>query len=331
MHSSRPSLVRALSTGIVAIALVVVANVVPEAQTTLVLQEGFEDASFASRGWYDSTGSVLSTAEKYTGTRSLECRFTVGGTSCGSPGRHLFPVSDSVYISYYIKHSPTWVGSGKPYHPHMFNVVTNVDGIYVGPAYTHLTTYVEENGGAPVVGIQDSMNIDEARTGQNLTAVTEQRAVAGCNGDSDGHGNGDCYPVGSLHRNGKLWRATGTYFDNVPGSATYKGSWHLVEAFFRLNTISGGKGVKDGVIRYWYDGNLIIDLTNVMLRTGAQPTMKFNQMLFLPFIGDGSPVDQTFWIDDLTLALVRPATPPQPPNSSSSQLPAAPTNLRIVP
>jgi hypothetical protein len=121
------------------------------------------------------------------------------------------------------------------------------------------------------------------------------------------------------------------FFDNVPGSATYKGSWHLVEAFFRLNTISGGKGLKDGVIRYWYDGNLIIDLTNVVLRTGAQPTMKFNQMLFLPFIGDGSPVDQTFWIDDLTLALVRPSPPPQPPTSSSSQLPAAPTNLRIVP
>jgi hypothetical protein len=59
--------------------------------------------------------------------------------------------------------------------------------------------------------------------------------------------------------------------------------------------------------------------------------MKFNQMLLLPFIGDGSPVDQTFWIDDLTLALVRPTPPPPPPTSSSSQVPAAPTNLRIVP
>jgi len=322
---------RALWTGTAALVLFVMGTIGPEAQTSVVLQEGFEDASFASRGWYDSTGSVLSTVEKYSGLRSLECRFTRGGTSCPSPGRHLFPASDSVYISYYIKHSTTWVGSGKPYHPHMFNVVTNMNGTYVGPAYTHLTTYVEENGGVPVVGIQDAMNIDETRIGQNLTAVTEQRAVAGCNGDSDGHGNGDCYLSGSVHRNGKLWRANGVYFDDTPGSPTYKGDWHLVEAYFKLNTIVGGKGARDGVIRYWYDGNPIIDLTNVVLRTGAQPTMQFNQMLFLPFIGDGSPVDQSFWVDDLTLALVRPAVPPQPPRSSSSAVPAAPTNLRIIP
>jgi hypothetical protein len=28
-----------------------------------------------------------------------------------------------------------------------------------------------------------------------------------------------------------------------------------------------------------------------------------------PYIGDGSPVDQRFWIDDLTVATSRPAVP----------------------
>jgi hypothetical protein len=309
---------------------VVIANVdAPSAQTAVFFQESFEDTAFASRGWYDAPGGVLSTAEKYSGSRSLECHFTPGGTKCASPGRRLFPASDSVYLSFYIKHTTNWVGSGRNYHPHMFNFVTNVDGAFIGPAYTHLTTYVEENNGYSVLAIQDSMNIDESRVEQDLTHVTEQRAVAGCNGDSDGYGNGDCYPSGAVHRNAKFWRASRPSFDSTPSSPTYKGDWHLVEAFFRLNSIVGGKGVNDGIIRYWYDGNLIIDRSDIAMRTGIHSTMKFNQFLFLPFIGDGSPVDQTFWIDDVVVASVRPATPPVPPRQTSPA-PATPVNLRIV-
>jgi len=40
----------------------------------------------------------------------------------------------------------------------------------------------------------------------------------------------------------------------------------------------------------------------VLLRTGAHPTMKFNQLLIGPYIGDGSPVDQSLWVDNLTVA-----------------------------
>jgi hypothetical protein len=213
----------------------------------------------------------------------------------------------------------------------MFQFVTDVDGVYIGPAYTHLTTYVEENNGVPVLAIQDGMNIDETRIGQNLTAVTEQRAVAGCNGDSDGHGNGDCYSTGSVHANGKAWRPSRAYFDSTPGSPTYKGDWHLVEAFFRLNSVVGGKGVRDGVLQYWYDGNLIVNHSNVVMRTGANASMRFNQFLVLPYIGDGSPLDQTFWLDDLVVAATRPSPPPTPPQSTAPGLPAAPLNLRIVP
>jgi hypothetical protein len=300
----------------------------PSAQTTIFLQEGFEDSNFTSRGWYDSPAAVLSSTEKLSGSGAFECRFSVGATKCVSPGRHLFPASDSVYLSYYIKHSSNWIGSGRTYHPHLFNFVTDLDSAFIGPAYTHLTTYVEENAGYPVLAIQDSMNIDEMRIGQDLTRTTEQRAVAGCNGDSDGYGDGECYPSGGVHRNGKGWRTSSMYFDNNAGSATFKGSWHRVEAYFKLNSVASGKGAKDGVIRYWYDGNLVFDRTDIVMRTGVHPTMKFNQFLFLPFIGDGSPVDQTFWVDDVIVAAARPATSP-PPNQSS-QAPVTPVNLRIV-
>jgi hypothetical protein len=300
----------------------------------IVLQEGFEDSNFASRGWYDSSSAALSSIEKYAGTRSFECHFAVGATGCsgGTPRRHSITATDSTYISFYIKHSASWIGSGKPYHPHMFHFVTNEDPAYVGPAYTHLTTYIEELAGVPQLLIQDGKNIDEQRVGVDLTNVSENRAVAGCNGDSDGYGNGACYPSGSVHWNGKAWSAGQKVFGDTPGTPGYKGDWHLVEAYFKLNTIVNGKAVNDGILRYWYDGLLVMNHTNVVMRTGAHPTMMFNQLLVTPYIGDGSPVDQTFWMDNLMIATARPANPPPPPGGGGgTTAPSPPSNLRIVP
>ena len=73
----------------------------------------------------------------------------------------------------------------------------------------------------------------------------------------------------------------------------------------KLNTIVGGKGVNDGIVQYWFDGRLVIDRHDVLLRTGANPTMQFNQLVIAPYIGDGSPVAQSMWIDDLTVATGR--------------------------
>jgi hypothetical protein len=294
----------------------------------LFVSESFEDTAFTARGWYDGSGATLSSTEKYAGTRSFECRFARGGTGCvgGTPRRHLFTDSDGVYVSYYIKHSANWVGSGKPYHPHMFLLLTNADSQYAGPAYTHLTGYIEEVDGTPQVGIQDGANIDETRIGVDLTSTTEKRAVAGCNGDSDGYGAGDCYLSGSVHWNGKMWKLGQRYFDNTLGGPYYKGDWHVVESYFRLNTVANGKGLKDGLLQYWFDGALVLNRTDVVFRTGAQPGLKFNQFILAPFIGDGSPADQTFWVDNLVIAANRPAAPPVPPR----QAPAPPTNVRII-
>jgi hypothetical protein len=50
-----------------------------------------------------------------------------------------------------------------------------------------------------------------------------------------------------------------------------------------------------------------VDRHNVLFRTGAHPDMRFNPFLMAPYIGDGSPVSQTMWIDDITLMTGRPA------------------------
>ncbi|CAB1075302.1 hypothetical protein D1AOALGA4SA_3122 [Olavius algarvensis Delta 1 endosymbiont] len=299
----------------------------PDPPADILVEETFENTSFGSRGWYDNTNLVLSSTEHAPGSsKSVEFHFAAGATipDSGAATRILFTETDQIYVKYYVKYSANWQGSNKTYHPHEFMVLTNIDGKWSNLAYTHLTTYIEQNEGEPLLGIQDGQNIDTSRIGDNLTGITENRALAGCNGDSDGTGDGTCYSVGGgKYWNGKLWRAGQVYFQDAAGPY-YKNDWHLVEVFIKLNSIVGGKGVADGIVRYWYDGTLIIDHSSAMLRAGLHPNMKFIQFVIAPWIGDGSPVDQTFWVDDLTIATA-------PPDSSQAGTPPAPpTGLRVV-
>jgi hypothetical protein len=281
----------------------------------ILFQERFEDTDLASRGWYDNTTLELSTKEHLPGSKSsVEFHFLKGARvpeQSGGSIRKKFAESDAIYVSFYIKHSANWVGSGQPYHPHEFYILTNIDGgqcgDYCGLSVSHLTTYIEENGGMPALEIQDVLNIDQSRIGRDLTTITEQRAVAGCNGYSsaDDAGPEDCYRYGNIYRNDKTWKTDRTYFQDAPGP-NYKGDWHHIEAFFKLNSVVNGKGVADGILQYWYDDNLIMSSNNVLFRTGQYPSMKYNQFIMAPYIGDGSPVDQAIWIDDLTVATSRP-------------------------
>ena len=42
------------------------------------------------------------------------------------------------------------------------------------------------------------------------------------------------------------------------------------------------------------------------LKDSPQRADAFNQFAILPYIGDGSPVTQRFWVDDMTAATARP-------------------------
>ncbi|HSL20199.1 MAG TPA: Ig-like domain-containing protein [Vicinamibacterales bacterium] len=279
----------------------------PPPPSEILIEETFEDANLASRGWYDDTTPLLSTAEHVAGSaRSIEYRFNAGSTTptAAVALRRTFTPTGAVYLRYHVKYSTNWVGSEQPYHPHEFHFLTNRDGQWSGLSFTHLTVYVEQNGGTPLVGIQDGANVDQARVGQDLTSITELRGVAGCNGSSDGYPD-NCYMGGSGYVNEKKWTAGARYFSDTPG-AYYKSDWHLVEAYVKLNTISGGRGINDGVIQYWFDGQPVIDRRNVLLRTAANAGAEFNQIVIAPYIGDGSPVAQSFWIDNVTVATARP-------------------------
>jgi Big-like domain-containing protein len=279
---------------------------------TILFQENFEDANLASRGWYDNTSVLLSTAEHIAGsTSSAQYHFLPGATSPTSGGsqRHKFPTpSNSFYVSFYVKYSANWVGSGVAYHPHEFYTLSTLDGDYDGPSQNYLDVYVEHNylnGGRPRFEFQDnkSVNYSYGPVPNNLITTTEDRSTGGCNGVVESNIYSECFNFGTYWYNDK--QLTGpVVFQPNPGPG-YKNDWNFVEAYFQLNTIVNGIGQADGVAQYWFNGTLIIDRHDILFRTGAHPTIQFNQFIIAPYIGVGSPADQSMFIDNLRVATGR--------------------------
>lgn len=272
----------------------------------VLFRELFDDPDVASRHWYDNTKVVISKTEHIPGSAgSAEYHWLKGATAptSGNSMRRLFTPADSVCVDFWVKYSAGYTGSDHPYHPHEFLILTTENDSAAGPAFTYLTAYIEQNEGVPQLGLQDGMNIDLSKLKTDLTNTSEGRAVCGCNGvrKEEKATYTDCYKVkDTMYWNGKVWKADKVYFQSTPGQY-YQSGWHHVAAFFKLNSISDSRGQPDGIIRYWYDNKLIIESTSVIMRTAKHPSMKFNQFMIAPWIGDGSPVDQTFWVDDLTV------------------------------
>jgi hypothetical protein len=277
----------------------------------LLFQENFEDASLASRGWYDNTGAVLSTTEHIAGsTSSAQYRFLAGATTPTSGGaqRHKFTPTNSFYLSYYVKYSTNWVGSNRTYHPHEFMAMSTLDGDYNGPSNGYMVLYVEQsyqNGGKPRLGMQDNQSINSGYgpLPYNLVGITENRSTGGCNGMAESNMGSECYDAGSNWYN--LKQLLGPVVFQPNAGSGYKSNWNFVEAYFQLNTVVNGIGQPDGVMQYWFNGALILDRHDILFRTGAHPTIQFNQFLIAPYIGAGSPVDQSMFIDNLRVATSR--------------------------
>ena len=281
---------------------------------SVLLQENFADGAFAARGWYDNPDMPVTTAQHMPGaTAALEIHMPPGAVYAqfGTAARHAFQPTPTVYVSYWVKYSANWVGSGSMDHPHEFYVLSNQDGQYAPLANDWLTAYIETNfvngAGAPRLTLQDNLAINRSMgtTPVNLIGVTENRSVGGCNGIMESNLFSECYGSGTY--NDKQFNRGGTVaFQAQPGAAGYKGNWNHVEVYEQMNSVVGGVGVPDGVLQYWFNGTLVIDRHDVMLRTGARPTLSFAQFIIGPYIGVGSPVDQYMWIDNLTIATSRP-------------------------
>lgn len=293
------------------------------ANAATLLQERFNDARIASRGWYDNTSVTISAAEHAPkSTSSAAFAFQAGATTPTNGGsmRRQFRPSPTIYISYWVKYDSNWQDQTGGAGHHEIYLLTNRAPQYTNLAFTNLTAYLESWGtagqavaAAPHLSFQDGANIDQSNINVDLTEVTEFRSVTGCNGVLDPQYVATCYKSG----NGAYWNGK-----HIPGpSGTISlGTWHHVEAYYKLNSIVNGKGVADGVTKYWLDGKLLMDHRDVMMRTAQFPDMAFNQLVIGPYMCNGSPVTQTMYLDDILI------TDTLPGGTRSTTL-AAPGNL----
>jgi predicted amidohydrolase len=257
--------------------------------------ETFDDARLTERGWYDGRTFAISREGPRAGAGCIEYRWKSGTTmpERSSALRRQFEPTETVYLRFYVKLSPGWGWTGRSYHPHLVHVLTTENDKYHGPAASHLTLYIEPQEGKLRLAAQDIQNQDKPH------GLTQGPLRGGYNG---------------------------TFYDSKDVLFT-DDAWHCVEAMFKLNSLDRDRVNKDGIVRGWFDGKLVVERTDVVLRSTDFPNMKFNQFLLAPYFGPGLlPHEQTLWIDELAVGTERlgpivqeagtAAPRPAPPQSS---------------
>jgi hypothetical protein len=245
------------------------------AEPTMLFTEHFDDARLTARGWYDGDRFPISNARPHTGKGCVEFAWKAGTSiPVGSSAmRRLFEPTDTVYLRCFVRLSKGWKWTGRGYHPHLMHFMTTENGKFHGPAASHLTVYIEPWDGKLRLAAQDIQNKDKPH------GLTQGPLRGGYNG--------------------KMYDSKEVLFKDD--------EWHQVEALFRLNSLKADQANADGIVRGWFDGRLVIDRPDVVLRSPDFPKMKFNQFLLAPYFGPGLlPQAQTLWVDELSVGTGRP-------------------------
>ncbi len=237
--------------------------------------ESFEDGDLSKRGWYDGEKYRIAGGARH-GNGCIEYEWVSAdkGVTGSDGARRLFEPSEEVWLRFYLKLEKGWGWSGRSYHPHLLHFMTTENGKWHGPAASHLTLYIEPVNGRLRLAAQDIENQEAPR------GPTQGPLRGGYNG---------------------------TMFDCKEELFT-DDQWHCIEACFKLNTLDlkNDRPNADGVVRGWFDGKLVIDRTDVVLRSTDFPNMKFNQLLMTPYFGPGLlPHPQKLWIDELAVGRSR--------------------------
>ena len=286
---------------------------------TILFTESFNDPNLAARGWYDNAADA-GTVPIDGG--ALRCHFAVGSQlpDWGGAIRHPlaptmpaspWPSTPSLYVRTRLKFSDSWLFSAPSAttdEMHLLYLLTTESGMWTGPgSATPLTAYLQHRavgtGAAGSVELQDAADIVATPTPPwPLSSFGPTGAVCGCNGDpGDGWSALDCYGGAGWH-NGKYFYPTVAEWSNDPASPAYKGGWHMSATYLQLNTITNGIANADGILRRWFDRQLVLERTTVRFRNAAHPTMAFAQVLLGPYLAAPAVMDQTLWIDELLVA-----------------------------
>ncbi len=242
-----------------------------------LFSESFDDGKLGERGWYDHTKVAISADAPFAGKGSIEYHWPAGATvpDSSSGMRHLFEPSETVFLRVQLRLSKGWGWTGRAYHPHLMHFMTTENEKWHGPAASHLTVYIEPQEGRLRLAAQDIQNKDAPH------GLTQGPLKGGYNG--------------------RMFDSEKVLFTDD--------RWHGVEAQFTLNSLDlkADKPNADGIVRAWFDGDLVIDRTDVVLRSTDFPRMKFNQFLLTPYFGPGLlPHEQTLWVDELSVGTRRP-------------------------
>jgi len=284
----------------------------------VLFSESFENNSYSSRGWYDNTnhGTIVSGGQS---GNCLQWAWSQGATTPtnGASMRMKVTPTDSLYNTYHVKFQTGWRGSQQTYHPHMMYMLSDLDdkaNAYSALANNYLDTYIEflSDVGSPYtirpqIALQDNLRVNSSlgTLPNNLTPTTENRSVTYCNTPVSSGAAGQCFNSGTWYT-ANTWTAT--------NASVSTNAWHHVEVYFKMNTISGGKGQSNGIMQVSLDGVKVIDHNDVLYRTNQDPTKKWAQFVLAPYIGDGAPIAESMWIDELTVATAPPSgsviTPP---------------------
>lgn len=261
--------------GILCFAQALAAAEPAEKPAGILFREGFDDPRLLQRGWYDGDKFAISQLNPHAGAGCIEYAWRAKTTTPASSSgiRRLFEPTSVVYLRCYVRLSKGWGWTDRPYHPHLMHFLTTENQRYAGPAATHLTVYIEPWNGKLRLAAQDIQNKDSPH------GLTQGPLRGGYNG---------------------------TMFDSEV--LFTDDEWHCVEAMFQLNSldVKTDKPNADGIVRGWFDGKLVIDRTDVVLRSTDFPNMKFNQFLLTPYFGPGLlPHAQTLWIDELAVGTER--------------------------
>lgn len=239
-----------------------------------LFHESFDDAAVDQRGWYDGKEVRISPDGKSGSCIEYEWTDASGTVTGSSAKRHLFEPTDEIFIRYYLRLSKGWGWSGRNYHPHLTHFMTTENARWAGPAASHLTLYIEPVNGKLRLAAQDIQNKDAPH------GLTQGPLKGGYNGT--------------------LWDSADELFTDD--------AWHCIEAQFKLNPLDlkADKPHADGIVRGWFDGKLVIEHTDVILRSTDFPNMKFNQFLLAPYFGPGLlPHAQKLWIDEMAVSTRR--------------------------
>ena len=241
----------------------------------ILFSESFDDPNLTRRGWYDGDQfRIVPGAFAGKGCIEYDWPSRTSSVKGSSPARHLFEPTDEVYLRFYLRLSKDFGWTRKGFHPHLVHFLTTENDRFMGPAATRLTLYIEPVDGRLRLAAQDIQN---------------QKAPHGL---TQGPLRGGY--------NGRFYDSREELFADD--------RWHCIEAQFKLNTLDldADRPNADGIVRGWFDGRLVIEHTDVVLRSTDYPRMKFNQFLMAPYFGPGLlPHAQTLWIDELAVSRER--------------------------